>query len=163
MYKRQAITARRIEQQARDADILLDADGDDFTNRDTKSSCMSNSDVGADAKFFNASYDDGSACYAGLTFTFITDALENLTTVDASKFTVIFEKNGSITEVPVAKVNRQGSEVEFTFSSEMVYNASTGLTSDKEDVPFTIILPAGLEAENIQYDYSMLGLSLIHI
>ena len=39
----------------------------------------------------------------------------------------------------------------------MVYNASTGLTSDKEDVPFTIILPAGLEAENIQYDYSMLG------
>ena len=153
----EAITARRIEQQARDADILLDADGDDFTNRDTKSSCMSNSDVGTDAKFFNASYDDGSACYAGLTFTFITDALENLTTVDASKFTVIFEKNGSITEVPVAKVNRQGSEVEFTFSSEMVYNASTGLTSDKEDVPFTIILPAGLEAENIQYDYSMLG------
>ena len=118
----EAITARRIEQQARDADILLDADGDDFTNRDTKSSCMSNSDVGTDAKFFNASYDDGSACYAGLTFTFITDALENLTTVDASKFTVIFEKNGSITEVPVAKVNRQGSEVEFTFSSEMVYN-----------------------------------------
>ena len=39
----------------------------------------------------------------------------------------------------------------------MVYNASTGLTSDKEDIPFTIMLPAGLEAENMQYDYSMLG------
>ena len=153
----EAIAARRIEQEAREADIVLDADGNDFTNRDAKSSCMSNSDVGADAKFFNASYDDGSACYAGLTFTFVTDALENLTTVDASKFTVIFEKNGSITEVPVAKVNRQGSEVEFTFSSEMVYNASTGLTSDKEDIPFTIMLPSGLEAENMQYDYSMLG------
>ena len=153
----EAITARRIEQQARDADILLDVDGNVFTNRDAKSTCMSNSDVGTDKKFFNASYDDGSACYSGLKFTFITDALENLTTIDASKFTVIFEKDGSITEVPVAGVNRQGSEVEFTFSSEMTYNASTGLTSDKEDVPFTIMLPSGLEAENIQYDYSMLG------
>jgi len=153
----EAINARKIEQEARDKDILLDADGDIFTNRDTKSTCMSNSDVGTDAKFYNASYADGSACYAGLTFTFITDVLENLETIDASKFTVIFEKDGASTEIPVAGVNRQGSEVEFTFSSEMVYNASTGLTSDKEDVPFTIILPSSLEAENLQYDYSKLG------
>jgi type IV pilus assembly protein PilY1 len=153
----EAINARKIEQDARAADIALDANGDNYTNRDTKSTCMSNSDVGTNLKFHNATYDQGSACYAGSTFTFVTDALDNIDPIVASDFTVIYEKDGTTTEVPVAGINKQGSEVEFTFSSEMVYNASTGLTSDKEDVPFTIMLPAALDMDETQYDYSKLG------
>ena len=75
---------------------------------------MSNSDVGTNLKFHNATYDQGSACYAGSTFTFVTDALDNIDPIVASDFTVIYEKDGTTTEVPVAGINKQGSEVEFT-------------------------------------------------
>ena len=142
---------------AETADLALDSDGDDFTNRDNIATCQSNSDITTGTGTF--AKDGDNACYKGKVWTFIYDNFPETIVKNpslATATTINDEDGGRTVEIGIASISKSGNEVTFTLKEEHIYNVSDSDETDFDDTDFSILIES-TGTENKLYDYSKLG------
>ena len=153
----EAIRAQTNQNTAEAADLVLDADGDDFTNRDVVATCQSNDDITTGTGTF--ARDGDNACYKGKSWTFIYDSfpttlINNPSLVSVTKFN---QDDGRTTEVGISSITKSGNEVTFTLKEQHVYNVSDSDDNiDLDGTNFSILI-ASTGTDDKFYDYSKLG------
>jgi len=156
---KEAKKARKNEDKAEKADLIIDSNGDDYTNRDPIATCQTNADASS-GKF----YSDGSnSCYSGTTFTFDAPDIE---TIDGTN---IAENALEIRELNYATGNRDiikdwtakidDGKLIVTFSETKYVNESGSTLSDINSTSKFTIRTSCIAASGInpKYDYSQLG------
>ncbi len=153
----EANRAETNQNDAETADLALDVDGDDFTNRDDIAKCQTNSDITTGTGTF--AKDGDNACYKGKVWTFIYDNFPDTIVKNpslASATRVSEEDGGRIVEIGINSITKSGNEVTFTLKEEHVYNVSDSDETDFDETDFSIVIES-TGTENKSYDYSRLG------
>ena len=152
----EASRAEINQNAAEAADLILDADGEDFTNRDPIAKCQSNDDITTGTGTF--AKDGDNACYKGKVWTFLynkfPDTIVNNPALASA--TTVNEDDGRTIEIGIESITKSGNEVTFTLKEEHIYNVSDSDETDFDDTDFSILI-ASAGTENKFYDYSKLG------
>ena len=155
---KEAKKARKKEDKAENADLDLDANGDDYTNRDPIAACQTNDDVSGNF------YANGTnACYKGTTFTFDNPGIPTIdgTNVDENTL-VIHELNyatGNRDEIHGWTAKIVGANLIVTFPETKYVNESGSSLRDSNQTSKFTIRTSCSAATGIdpKYDYSQLG------
>jgi type IV pilus assembly protein PilY1 len=152
----EAERAQINQNAAETADLVLDEDGDDFSNRDPIATCQSNDNITAGTGTF--AKDGANACYKGKSWTFVYEnfpatIMNNPSLADVTR---VNEDDGRTVQIGVQSITKSGNEVTFTLKEQHVYNVSDSDDSDLDATDFSILI-SNQGTENKSYNYSKLG------
>ncbi len=150
----EADRARINQNAAETADLAIDEDGEDFTNRDDIAICQSNDDITAGTGTF--ARDGANACYKGKSWTFVYDnfpatIINNPSLAEATK-----SVDGRTIDIAVKSISKSGNEVTITLEDQHVFNVSDSDDTDLDRTTFSIVL-SNTGTEDKSYNYSKLG------
>ena len=154
----EAKKAKKNEKAAEDADIVLDATGETYTNRDSIASCQTNANA-TSGKFRS---DGTNSCYEGTTFTFnqVVNTIDG-TTVDSNTLTVeeYDYSSGEQKKISGWTAKMKDGKFVITFPATKYINKSRSSLRNLNDTNrFTVstscTAAAGIDAK---WDYSQLG------
>ena len=155
----EAKQARRKEKKAEDDDLLIDANGDDYTNRDPIATCQTNADAASGKFRINGT----NACYKGTTFTFNNPGVPTIDGTNIAENTlVIHELNyttGNRDEIKGWTAKIEDGKLVVTFAETKYVNESGSSLRDSNQTSKFTIRTSCSAASGIdpKYNYSQLG------